>query len=75
MGLVVGCVVGWWLRTLNREVPDRRVEEELRAQLREQREQHAAALALVLAASEQALQAVRDQFKATAAEALEKLNG
>jgi DNA recombination protein RmuC len=70
VGLVVGCVVGWWLRTLNREVPDRRVEEELRAQMREQREQHAASLALVQAASEQALQAVRDQFKATAAEAL-----
>ena len=30
VGLVVGCAVGWWLRTLKGEVPDRRVEEELR---------------------------------------------
>lgn len=45
-------------------------ERDHEVQLRELRDQHAAALTLLQTASEQALHAVRDQFKATAAEAL-----
>lgn len=65
-GIAIGAIAGWWLRTLRRPASDRRLEEELRAQLaardadlRDARAGHATATAALAGAGARLEEALR----------------